>query len=375
MVPYRGRFALRLARLILSLASAAWYLQSTGWNVRIVAALFAAHVVFSLIVLIEMGHDTPPRAAIAAVMDAGYFLLWMRLSPDGWQAPFACALLLVGSALSLDWMRSVGASVVAILLAFVVPAGGAGRLAVIAAAMAGVAIGLAMFRRYLEHRMSMTLRANVIIRSQAQVAREAERQRIAADFHDGPLQNFVGFQMRLELIRRLMEKRPEQALDELLQLQELCKGQVTDLRAFVRSMRPADEGMSLAASLSRMAESLQRDTGINCTFAGEELHDPPEIEVSLEILQIVREAFNNIQKHSGATQVKLSAFRKGRNVEIGITDNGSGFPFAGKFTLDEMEAARIGPISIKRRIRMLAGELTIDSRPAEGATLTFRVPF
>jgi signal transduction histidine kinase len=32
-----------------------------------------------------------------------------------------------------------------------------------------------------------------MIRSQSQLAREAERQRIAADFHDGPLQSFISF--------------------------------------------------------------------------------------------------------------------------------------------------------------------------------------
>ena len=86
---------------------------------------------------------------------------------------------------------------------------------------------------------------------------------------------------------------------ELHQLQELCQAQVADLRSFVRSMRPADEGMGLAASLSRMAELFQRDTGIATTFSGGELHDPADTEVSLEVLQIVREALNNILKHSG----------------------------------------------------------------------------
>ena len=67
--------------------------------------------------------------------------------------------------------------------------------------MGSVSIAIALYKRYLERRMSSTLRHNVIIRSQAQGARESERQRIAADFHDGPLQSFISFQMRLEIIR------------------------------------------------------------------------------------------------------------------------------------------------------------------------------
>ena len=71
----------------------------------------------------------------------------------------------------------------------------------------------------------------------------------------------------------------------------------------------------------------------------------------------------------------LSAHRKGRNIEIVVEDNGAGFPFAGAFTLEELDAARLGPISIKRRVKMLNGDLSLESRPGEGAKLTFQVPF
>jgi two-component system sensor histidine kinase DegS len=233
---------------------------------------------------------------------------------------------------------------------------------------------VAFYKRYLDERISSTLRHNVVIRSQAQTAREAERQRIAADFHDGPMQSFISFQMRLEIVRKLLARDVEAAAEEVRQLQDLCRTQVADLRSFVRSMRPADEGMSLTASLSRLAELFQRDTGITATFSSADIPDPGETEVSLEVLQIVRETLNNIQKHSGATRVAISAARQGARLEIVVEDNGSGFPFAGDFTLEELELLRLGPVSVKRRVRMLGGELAIQSRPGEGAKLEIRVP-
>ena len=45
-------------------------------------------------------------------------------------------------------------------------------------------------------------------RRRAERATEAERQRIASDFHDGPLQNFISLQMRLEVLRKLLGPRP-----------------------------------------------------------------------------------------------------------------------------------------------------------------------
>lgn len=373
MVPYRGRFALRIARLSVSLLCAAWYLRTAELTLNFVTALLAAHAVYSVVALIDIGFETPLRGMIGLAMDAAYYCLWAWAAPEGFQAPIACAYLLASTTLLQDRLRACIAAGAAVLIALLIPQ--FGPLVWSVTGIAAMAVSTAIYRGFLEGRMSTTLRHNVIIRSQAQTTREAERQRISADFHDGPLQNFIGFQLRLEIIRRQMERDADVAKQELLQLQELCKSQVADLRSFVRSMRPPDEGMSLAASLQRMADSLQRDTGITSTFTGEELHDPQEVDVSLEIIQIIREAFNNIQKHSGATRVGLSAHRRGRAVEIIVTDNGSGFPFAGAFTLEELDAARLGPISIKRRIKMLAGELALESRPGEGSTLTLRVPF
>jgi signal transduction histidine kinase len=339
--------------------------------------LLALHTAYALIDLFGLRFETPMRVNLALGSDTAYFLLWTWLAPHAFPPVWTAAFLLIAAALQQTLLRAAAAAGVALLAALGASAlfEAAHPLPWTVAALAASAVGTAIFRNFLEGRMSTTLRQNLIIRAQAQGTREAERQRIAADFHDGPLQNFVGFQMRLEYIRRMLQRNAESGMTELLSLQELCKSQVTDLRQFVRSMRPPDEGMSLAASLARMAESLQRDTGIQAQFTSSELRDPAEPDVSLAIIQMVREAFNNIQKHSGATRVEVSAHRRGRKVEIVVQDNGGGFPFAGAFDLEELDAARLGPISIKRRIRSLAGDLDIVSRPGSGATLTLRVPF
>ena len=65
---------------------------------------------------------------------------------------------------------------------------------------------VAIQREYLEERLSNASRQTVLYRYDAEKAREAERQRIAADFHDGPLQSFISFQMRLEIIRKLLTR-------------------------------------------------------------------------------------------------------------------------------------------------------------------------
>ena len=374
MVPYHGRLALRIARLILAGVSAAAYVRTAGFGQNWVTALIAAYTVYSLGAVFAVRYESPLRAATAIVADATNFAIWTWQAPGDWEPALACSYLLGSTVLLHDLSRAAITFGAALFIALIVPAGRNGNLVWTVVASGGAAAAVGLYKRYLEERMSTTLRHNVMIRSQAQLAREAERQRIAADFHDGPLQSFISFQMRLEVIRKLMARNVEDAARELYQLQELCQSQVADLRSFVRSMRPADEGMGLAASLSRMAELFQRDTGIATTFSGGDVHDPADTEVSLEVLQIVREALNNILKHAGATRVAISVARADHNLQIAVEDNGEGFPFTGAFSLEELELLRLGPTSIKRRVKVLEGDLALESGPGRGSKLAIRVP-
>jgi signal transduction histidine kinase len=160
----------------------------------------------------------------------------------------------------------------------------------------------------------------------------------------------------------------------LRQVQDLVKSQVGELRTFVRNMRPGEmEGASLGASISRMVEQFQKETGIAASFLSSEYLEPTETQVSLEVLQIVREALNNVQKHSRATRVSVTIEKQGEFLEIRVDDNGGGFPFSGLYTLEELELLHLGPVSIRRRVRALGGDMQVESKPGQGAGLRVRV--
>jgi signal transduction histidine kinase len=372
MVPYVGRYALRVARVALALACLAWYPFTPNATISSSLVFLIAYAIFAVGTLFETKFDSAPRAIVALVIDGAYFAFCKWLVPYDWASALAFGYVITSAATLHPPIRVVVVAAASIgLITILTPGGG---LVWMALATAGIAIAYSLHKGYLERRMSNTLRHNVIVRSQAEGAREAERQRIAADFHDGPLQNFISFQMRLEILRKLLARDVNAAAEELGQLQDLCRNQVTELRSFVRSMRPVDEGVSLTASLSRMVEQFQRDTGISATFSAAEFHDPAETEVSLELLQIVRETLNNIHKHSGASRVAITVGKRGQRLEVKAEDNGGGFPFSGAFSLEELELLRMGPASIKRRIKLLGGEMLLESRPGHGSRLEIRVP-
>ena len=181
--------------------------------------------------------------------------------------------------------------------------------------------------------------------------------------------------MRLDILRKLLDRDFNAGVNDLNQLQALAQSQVRDLRGFLHSMRPVDvDGANLVATARRAAESFQKESGIPVTFLGTTgpVGLPPEM--TLEVLQMLREALHNVQKHAGATRVAVALEKTDRGLEISVDDNGHGFSFAGSYSLEELELLRLGPASLKRRARSLNADLLLESRPGRGAGIKVRIP-
>lgn len=238
-----------------------------------------------------------------------------------------------------------------------------------------VAVAFAVNKQRLQGRIEELKREAETAREQARKATEAERQRIASDFHDGPLQSFISLQMRLEIMRKVLDRDRDAGMEELAQIQGLAQAQVRELRAFVRSMRPVEvDGANLLAAGRRIAENFQKESGIPVTFTSGDRPVALPQEISSEVLQMLRESLNNVHKHAGATRVAVAMEKTDRALEMAVDDNGRGFHFSGTYTLEELELLRLGPASLKRRARALNADVTLESRPGRGTGLRFRIP-
>ncbi len=238
-----------------------------------------------------------------------------------------------------------------------------------------LACALAYYKRKLQQWLKDAARREEALKLEADKTRELERQRIAGDFHDGPLQSFIGMQVRLDILGTLLKRDPAAGMQDLKELQQLAKTVVADVRSFLRSMRPAElDSSDLVASVRRIVEYFQKDTGISARFVCSDTSMKVAPESGHELLQILREALHNVQKHSKASRVVVSLEQAGKTAELSVDDDGTGFAFSGSFNLDELDLLRLGPASIKRRVRSLSRELSIESRPGHGAGLKIRIP-
>jgi two-component system nitrate/nitrite sensor histidine kinase NarX len=93
-----------------------------------------------------------------------------------------------------------------------------------------------------------------------------------------------------------------------------------------------------------------------------------------ELTRIVQEALVNVRKHSQAHQVVVRLFTDHNHWKLTIEDDGHGFDFSGRLSQAQLDEARKGPVVIKERVRLIDGELTIESNPGRGSRLEITVP-
>src|SRR5712664_3659780 len=204
---------------------------------------------------------------------------------------------------------------------------------------------------------------------------EGERSRISRDLHDGILQTLLSIEIQLDVLRRRVAGSPDQAVAALTNLQQTVKNESAELRHMVTDLRPLRvQSADLVDLMRGFAERYRNESALalDVLIDSLELHAPDR--VCREVFQIYREALNNIKKHAKASHVVVKLSQDDSRLVLVVDDNGEGFSFAGKFTGDELDRLRLGPISIKERARTVGGVLTVESNPGHGARLTIEVP-
>lgn len=204
---------------------------------------------------------------------------------------------------------------------------------------------------------------------------EAERSRISRDLHDGILQTLLSVEIQLDVLRRKLPGTPDQAASGLATLQQTVRNETDELRRMVTDLRPLRvQSADLLDLMHGFAERFRNEAGmaLDLLIDAVELQVPDRI--CRELFQIYRESLHNIKKHARATHVVVKLWQNHSQVVLVIDDNGEGFSFAGRFTGDELDRLRLGPISIKERTRTVGGVLTVESNPGHGARLTVEVP-
>jgi signal transduction histidine kinase len=222
-------------------------------------------------------------------------------------------------------------------------------------------VGPAVYNVYLLRRLR--LRAGAV-----------ERARFARELHDGAVQSLIAVEMQVDVLRRQSGKSGP-ITDELGRIQGLLREEVLKLRELMQQMKSLDvDSRRLLGFLADAVERFQRETGISARFLSDLDHLEMPQPVCREVARIVQESLVNVRKHSGARQALVRLSSISDRWSLVIEDDGNGFPFAGRLSHLELDTLGRGPQVIKERVRVIKGELTIESVPGQGSRLEINIP-
>jgi ligand-binding sensor domain-containing protein/signal transduction histidine kinase len=203
-------------------------------------------------------------------------------------------------------------------------------------------------------------------------AHEGERQRIAAELHDGLSQSLAIIRQRATICLQATDD-PARQLEQMEEIAESATAVIDEVRDIIYDLRPVQlDRLGLVNSLREMLDKVGRAHGLNIEPEFDELAGRLSKESENSLYRIVQEAVNNIVRHAHASQASVRLSLQPGALRLVIADNGCGFiPDA---TRDWVAGSGLGLTGIHERTRLLRGELLVESAPQQGTTLTILLP-
>jgi signal transduction histidine kinase len=205
----------------------------------------------------------------------------------------------------------------------------------------------------------MALQLKDLLRSRAQLAALAERQRLARDLHDTVKQQAFALNLQLATLRRHLGEHPESRRME--QAEALSQQIQRELAQLLDELRAGDNELPFVERLRARAQTWSQTSGVKLDLQLDEVPAPPAAAAE-NLLRIVDEALANVLRHSGATQVTVSLRRDETDAQLVVADNGRG--------MDSTLRSGMGLANMRERASALPrGRFEFDSAVAQGTRI------
>ncbi len=196
-------------------------------------------------------------------------------------------------------------------------------------------------------------------------SQERERQRIAAELHDGLGQDLL----IIKNWAMLGLRNGTDSSRQLGEISETASAAINEVREIAYNLRPfhLDE-LGLTKALESMLDRISKASTVDFSWNIDSIDGFFPREAEINFYRIVQECVNNIVKHSEATRAEIRIERDAGVLRLSIADNGRGFDTA---SMAEIRANRsgFGLAGINERARILGGKLSVSSGAGEGTTI------
>lgn len=201
-------------------------------------------------------------------------------------------------------------------------------------------------------------------------AQEEERSRIARELHDDICQRLAILSMELEQVNRVSNGSTGSPNDRIEEIRQHCAEIAGDVQALSHKLHSSKlEYLGLAAAIRGFCQEFCQQYDVNIQFDEKNLPDSLPYDISISLFRVSQEALHNALKHSGVSQFSVSLLGTADEIQLDISDEGKGF---------DAEAALwqkgLGLVSMRERVHLVHGALTIKSTANGGTRVLVRVP-
>jgi len=198
-------------------------------------------------------------------------------------------------------------------------------------------------------------------------AQEEERSRIARELHDDISQRLALLTVDL---RRVQDIAPHSIDAEVSGLCRKVDEISADIHGLSRCLHSTKlQLLGLGAALRGLCTECSRQNNIHIECCCAELPTKVDPEVSLSLFRVAQEALSNVLKHSHARNARVDLASNGNDLSLRISDDGSGFN-GGQVSAQNS----LGLVSMRERMHVVDGTLTVSSSPLRGTKIEARVP-
>jgi PAS domain S-box-containing protein len=201
-------------------------------------------------------------------------------------------------------------------------------------------------------------------------AHEEERTWIARELHDDFNQRIALLAVNLERLKQDLPASNGRMSRRVKEVQEHVWDLGSGIQALSHRLHSSKlEYLGLAAACDGFCKEFSGQQNVEIDFHSQDIPKDLPQETALCLFRVLQEALQNAAKHSGARQFKVLLKAASNEIQLSVHDSGVGF---------DVQKAISGPglgfTSMKERMKLIDGHLSIDLKPQGGTTIYARAP-
>ena len=201
-------------------------------------------------------------------------------------------------------------------------------------------------------------------------AQEEERSRVARELRDDLNQRMALLQIGLGQFEQGVPGLSSHDREQLHNIADVATKVSSSIHNLSHQLHPSLlDLLGLVPSVGGLCRELSDQHNLQVQFVHRGIPEQIPEDVALCLFRITQEALRNVVKHSGAATAKVELSGHDDRIELCISDSGAGF--SPEFAKG---ASGLGLISMQERLRLVGGQLLVESKPSHGTRIRVRVP-